>query len=232
MERRTAGPVARTSRALGAGGGEHRDAAWLCSARRLGCCQPVHVSLFHARANDDEYRRSDCGATTAFSRAARGARSSGSDDRGAGPRADGAATANQWGECGHAGTAAAAATGCRSGRSQRRESDTASETGQPYSRGADARFANRGRHGGGFSGSIRIPGTQSALKLGGQARVVAVHTLNALGTEDWFVTSSIPVGIPESWRRGAHGLHAHRESLEHRASDAESARADALVHRN
>jgi hypothetical protein len=47
---------------------------------------------------------------------------------------------------------------------------------------------------GDFPGSIRIPGTESAFKLGGQARMVAVHTLSALGTEDRFVTSSIPVG--------------------------------------
>ena len=46
-----------------------------------------------------------------------------------------------------------------------------------------------------FPGSTRIPGTESAFKLGGQARLVAVHTLSALGTEDPFVTSSIPVGI-------------------------------------
>ena len=45
-----------------------------------------------------------------------------------------------------------------------------------------------------FPGSIRIPGTESAFKLGGQARMVAVHTLDALGTDDRFVTSSIPVG--------------------------------------
>ena len=37
---------------------------------------------------------------------------------------------------------------------------------------------------------------------------------------------------PESGRGGAHGLLAHREPLEHRAADAESARADAPVHRN
>ena len=48
---------------------------------------------------------------------------------------------------------------------------------------------------GDFPGSIRIPGTESALKLGGQARMVAVHTLSALGTDDRFVTSSIPVGV-------------------------------------
>ena len=49
-----------------------------------------------------------------------------------------------------------------------------------------------------FPGSIRIPGTESAFKLGGQARLVAVHTLRALGTEDRFVTSSIPVGLPRA----------------------------------
>ena len=49
-----------------------------------------------------------------------------------------------------------------------------------------------------FPGSIRIPGTESAFKLGGQARMVAVHTLSALGTEDRFVTSSIPVAVPRA----------------------------------
>ncbi len=49
-----------------------------------------------------------------------------------------------------------------------------------------------------FPGSIRIPGTESAFKLGGQARMVAVHTLDALGTDDRFVTSSIPVGVPQA----------------------------------
>ena len=49
-----------------------------------------------------------------------------------------------------------------------------------------------------FPGSIRIPGTESAFKLGGQARMVAVHTLSALGTDDRFVTSSIPVAIPRA----------------------------------
>jgi hypothetical protein len=48
---------------------------------------------------------------------------------------------------------------------------------------------------GDFPGSIRIPGTESAFKLGGQARLVAVHTLGALGTDDRFVTSSIPADV-------------------------------------
>ncbi len=51
---------------------------------------------------------------------------------------------------------------------------------------------------GDFPGSIRVPGTESSFKLGGQARLVAVHTLDALGTDDRFVTSSIPVGVPRA----------------------------------
>ncbi len=47
---------------------------------------------------------------------------------------------------------------------------------------------------GDFPGSIRIPGTDSAIKFGGQARMTLVNTLGPLGTDDRFVTSSIPVG--------------------------------------
>jgi DcaP outer membrane protein len=45
-----------------------------------------------------------------------------------------------------------------------------------------------------FPGSVRIPGTDAAMRIGGQARMTAVNTLAALGTDDRFVTSSIPVG--------------------------------------
>jgi hypothetical protein len=45
-----------------------------------------------------------------------------------------------------------------------------------------------------FPGSMRIPGTNSAIKIGGQARMTLVDTLAPLGTDDRFVTSSIPVG--------------------------------------
>ena len=58
-----------------------------------------------------------------------------------------------------------------------------------------------------FPGSIRIPGTESAFKLGGQARLVAVHTLSALGTEDRFVTSSIPVGLPRAGEEARTRVH-------------------------
>ena len=50
-----------------------------------------------------------------------------------------------------------------------------------------------------FPGSMRIPGTDVALKLGGLVRATAVNTFGPLGTEDRFVTSSIPVaGSPEA----------------------------------
>jgi len=50
---------------------------------------------------------------------------------------------------------------------------------------------------GDFPGAIRIPGTDSAIKFGGQARMTLVNTLGPLGTEDRFVTSSIPVGTDQ-----------------------------------
>jgi glycerate-2-kinase len=49
-----------------------------------------------------------------------------------------------------------------------------------------------------FPGSIRIPGTESAFKLGGQARMVAVHTLDALGTDDRLRHLLDPRGGPAS----------------------------------
>lgn len=45
-----------------------------------------------------------------------------------------------------------------------------------------------------FPGAFRIPGTNSAIRFGGQVRVTGIHTFNALGIDDRFVTSSIPVG--------------------------------------
>ena len=44
-----------------------------------------------------------------------------------------------------------------------------------------------------FPGSIRVPGTDAAFKVGGQARMTLVHTLAPLGVDDRFITSSIPV---------------------------------------
>jgi DcaP outer membrane protein len=51
---------------------------------------------------------------------------------------------------------------------------------------------------GDFPGSLRIPGTNAALKIGGQARMMLINTLGPLGTDDKFVTSSIPVGDQEA----------------------------------
>lgn len=54
-----------------------------------------------------------------------------------------------------------------------------------------------------FPGSFRIPGTDAALKVGGQVRVTAVVSLDAIGTDDRFVTSSIPVEGSDAAGKGA-----------------------------
>lgn len=46
---------------------------------------------------------------------------------------------------------------------------------------------------GDFPGSIRVPGTDTAIKFGGRIRTAAVFTLGPLGSEDRFLTNSIPV---------------------------------------
>ena len=46
---------------------------------------------------------------------------------------------------------------------------------------------------GDFPGSMRIPGTDAAIKFGGRIRTAAVFTLGPLGSEDRFLTNSIPV---------------------------------------
>ena len=52
---------------------------------------------------------------------------------------------------------------------------------------------------GDFPGSFRIPGTDAALAISGRVRMTTVNTFGPLGTEDRFVTSSIPVaGTPEA----------------------------------
>jgi hypothetical protein len=51
---------------------------------------------------------------------------------------------------------------------------------------------------GDFPGSIRIPGTDAAIKFGGRIRTAVVLTLDPLGTDDRFLTNSIPVGQPAS----------------------------------
>lgn len=47
---------------------------------------------------------------------------------------------------------------------------------------------------GDFPGSIRIPGSDAAIKFGARVRTAVVLTLDPLGTDDRFLTNSIPVG--------------------------------------
>jgi hypothetical protein len=46
---------------------------------------------------------------------------------------------------------------------------------------------------GDFPGSLRIPGTESALKIGGRVQVTLVDSFAAIGSADRFITSSIPI---------------------------------------
>lgn len=46
---------------------------------------------------------------------------------------------------------------------------------------------------GDFPGSIRIPGTDAAIKFGGRIRTAGVFTMKPLGSDDRFLTNSIPV---------------------------------------
>jgi hypothetical protein len=51
---------------------------------------------------------------------------------------------------------------------------------------------------GDFPGSIRIPGSDAAIKFGARVRTAVVLTLDPLGTDDRFLTNSIPVGVPST----------------------------------
>lgn len=55
---------------------------------------------------------------------------------------------------------------------------------------------------GDFPGSIRIPGTDAAIKIGGQVRVTLVDNLEALGVDDRFVTAAIPIEGTEEAGKG------------------------------
>ena len=70
---------------------------------------------------------------------------------------------------------------------------------------------------GDFPGSIRIPGTDAAIKYGGRIRTAGVFTLGPLGSEDRFLTHSIPVeGTPEAGKgaRTSFSANASRFNLE------------------
>jgi hypothetical protein len=51
---------------------------------------------------------------------------------------------------------------------------------------------------GDFPGSIRVPGSDAAIKFGARIRTAMVFTLDPLGTDDRFLTNSIPVGVPST----------------------------------
>ena len=53
-----------------------------------------------------------------------------------------------------------------------------------------------------FPGSMRIPGSDAALRIGGQVRMTSINSFDPIGTEDRFVTSSIPVEGSEGARKG------------------------------
>jgi hypothetical protein len=71
---------------------------------------------------------------------------------------------------------------------------------------------------GDFPGSIRIPGTDAALKFGARIRTAMVLTLDPLGTDDRFLTNSIPVGVPSTGeaKRTNISARASRLNLEFR----------------
>lgn len=65
---------------------------------------------------------------------------------------------------------------------------------------------------GDFPGSIRIPRSDAAIKFGGRVRFASVFTLEALGTEDRFLTNSIPVEGSEADVKGARTNFSARAS--------------------
>ena len=55
---------------------------------------------------------------------------------------------------------------------------------------------------GDFPGSMRIPGSDAALRIGGRVRMTSINSFDPIGTDDRFVASSIPVGGSEAARKG------------------------------
>ena len=53
-----------------------------------------------------------------------------------------------------------------------------------------------------FPGSMRIPGSDAALRIGGRVRMTSINSFDPIGTDDRFVASSIPVEGSEAARKG------------------------------
>jgi hypothetical protein len=70
------------------------------------------------------------------------------------------------------------------------------------------------KYGEDFAGSIPIPDTDAAVKVGGFVKMSMVDTLDPLGTDDRFVTGLIPVGVASSTTdKGEVAVSAHQSRL-------------------
>jgi len=63
-----------------------------------------------------------------------------------------------------------------------------------------------------FPGSFRIPGTDAAMKIGGQVRMSVVKTVGPLGVDDKFVTSLIPIEGSQEAGKGSRVAFSARPS--------------------
>ena len=80
---------------------------------------------------------------------------------------------------------------------------------------------------GDFPGSIRIPGSLAAIKFGGSVWVSAVSTLDALGSDDRFLTWTIPVvGDPDAGKGPRTSFWANPSSLNFDVADEGTGRPD------
>ena len=63
-----------------------------------------------------------------------------------------------------------------------------------------------------FPGSFRIPGTDAALKVGGQVRLTLIKTLGPLSVDDRFITSAIPIEGSQEAGKGSRLTFSTRPS--------------------
>ena len=64
-----------------------------------------------------------------------------------------------------------------------------------------------------FPGSLRIPGTDAQIKIGGMVKTTLVYNLDALATDDRFLTAGIPIYGTEEASKGARLTLSARSSL-------------------
>jgi hypothetical protein len=63
-----------------------------------------------------------------------------------------------------------------------------------------------------FPASFRIPGSDAAMKVGGQVRLSVIKTIGPLGVDDRFVTSSIPIEGTQEAGKGSRLTYSARPS--------------------